>query len=174
MAHNLYSFTLQTVEIATGSPETVVNDATARNPVGAMVKWNGNVYRYVKFDNGSGNVASAAAGVLHWSALAPAADTPLYTATSDQTDALAGVNSVAGIAKGVVTDLYYTFIGVAGLHNATTSAATSAGMKVVGGTTDLTFDLLTAVGTTTYIPYGRVLVTSATTTSSVLLEGLIW
>lgn len=176
MANNLYSFTLQTVQVTTGTPETVVNDLVAQNPLGAIMKWNGNVYRYVKFDNGQGNVASTATGVLHWftGGLDPSATAPLYTVTSDQTDALASINSIAGIGKGVITDAYFTFIGIGGVHSATCPVNTTIGNKMIGSATDLAFATLSDVATTTGIVFGAAMTTVNGGAGNVLLQNLIW
>lgn len=179
MSNNVYSFTLQTAQVTTGTPETVCNDATAQNPLGALIKWGDNVYRYCQYNSGSGTVASAAAGVCHWKTLTIVAGpvtTPVYTVTGDQTDAIATLFSVAGIAKGVVTTLYYSWFGVGGMHSCSVAASTTVGDTMIGSVTDLTFQrIASGVGSATSAGiYGSAYSAVAATVSNVLLQNLIW
>jgi hypothetical protein len=133
-----YFGTVQTCEVSTGDPETV-NDATALNPLGILYRHsNGKLYRYVKFDNGSGNVASAAGGAAYW-LYAPAAG--VYTVTSDESDGVGLANGVAGVFGGVVTDQYYCFVQVGGVVTAakTANTTTTVGWKCMGRAGDITF-----------------------------------
>lgn len=131
----------QTIEISTGNPETV-NDASQKAPLGAIVRYKGKLYRYVLFNNGQGNVASAAGGVAYWFALNPA--TPTFTVTSDETDTIANINGVAGLFGAVITDGNYCFVQVGGTATAKTAASTAAGDHCIGSTTDLTFGRVAA------------------------------
>lgn len=180
MANNLQAFTLQTAQVTTGTPETVCNDATPTNPLGAVMKYNDCVYRYVQSSAGTGTVATAAAGVAHWKTLtigpnAGATTIPVWLVTGDQTDAIGGLSSVAGIYKGVVTTLYYTWIGIGGIHSCTTTTGTAAGDLMIGSVTDLTFGRViggfSAPGTVVYgVAYGA----QSSTVNNVLLQNLIW
>jgi len=96
-------------------------------------------YRLVKFDNGSGNVASAAKGVAHWK------DRSTFTVTSDVTDAESGNNGVAGIFLAAITDGYYCFVQIGGLAQFTTGGGVADGDLVVSKGTDLTGITMDAV-----------------------------
>ena len=178
MSEGLFYGGMQTCEVHNLGP-AYQNDATARNVLGTVIRYDGAYWRYVKFDNGSGNVASAAYGVAHWKTLTmPASGLTdgVFTVTSDQTDALAGLNSVAGIFGGVVTDLYYTFIQISGKVTALVANSTVAGDACIGSATDLYFGRIAANGTVTNVIYGIALSTKNTTTgtSTVLLQSLLW
>lgn len=169
----VYFGSYQTAEVTTGNPATV-NDSTAKNPLGILYRHNGAIWRYVKFDNGQGNVASAAAGVAHWFALSPSAGT--FTVTSDQTDAIGTINTVAGIFGGVVTDGYYCWIQVGGTATAKTAASMGVGDSCVGGATDLTFSRINDTSAVTSVIFATAIGAKNTTaqTNLVLLRGLDW
>jgi hypothetical protein len=144
------------------------NDATAKNPLGTLYRYKGNLYRYVKMYTGQGTVAAAAYGVVHWYALDPTAGT--FTVTSDQTDALAGINSVAGvIGTTAVTNAYYTWIQVAGLVTAFVAGSTAVGDIMIGYATDLYFNRIAADSTITSVPFGVALTAVSSNKSSVIL-----
>jgi hypothetical protein len=129
------------------------NDATAKNPLGTLYRYKGNLYRYVKFDNGSGNVAALAYGVVHWKSLSPSAGT--FTVTSDYTDAIGTVNTVAGVlGTTAVTDGYYTWIHVGGLVTALVTTSTAIGDGMIGFATDLTFGRIAADSEMLTVPFG--------------------
>lgn len=178
MSNEIYSFTIQTVDCSTATPETVVNDTTARNPLGSQMKWKGNIYRYVKFDNGTGNIASAAAGLLYWLTLTPAASTPVYTATSDASDAVISVSGGAGVAKGVVTDLSFTFLATGGTHLCQIAASAVTGDRGYGhATTDLIMTRNAVATACPDIPFGISLETRGATVASqcnMLLLNMVW
>lgn len=70
----------------------------------------GKGYRYVKFDNGSGNVASVAKYICYsFSASSP------YTVTMDITDAVGDTNGVMGVFMAVIADGGYGWIQTRGL-----------------------------------------------------------
>lgn len=162
----------QTVEIppdlTVGGGIASTNDAVAKNPLGTLYRYKGNLYRYVKFDNGSGDVASAAYGVSHWKTLDPSAGT--FTVTSDRTDALLNINGIAGIFGGVVTDGYYTWIQVGGLASVFVAAGTAVGDMQIGGATDLYFAHVDADGTLTSVLFGVALTAVSSNKSSVILR----
>jgi hypothetical protein len=173
MADGLYTFgTLETVEIPQAGPQ-YANDPVAIAPIGVLYRHQGNVYRYVKFDNGADDVAAVAGGVVYWKYLSPT--TGVFTATSDISSAIAsGVNLVAGVLGNVVTDQYYTWIQVGGVVTALTAQGTVAGDMVCYGT-DVTFGRM-AAGAQIDVNYGVALDNQNTTagTNSVLLQNLIW
>jgi hypothetical protein len=126
--------------------------------LGQVIEDSNKVYRLIQFDNGSGDVASAAGGVAHWKTRAS------FIVTSDQTDAQASLNGVAGGFLGVLTDQYYGFIQLGGLQAMTTDTTQSTGTALIASTTDLT---LVATTTNTKgnqliygISYGTVTTTS--------------
>jgi hypothetical protein len=137
------------------------NDATAKNPLGTLYRYKGNVYRYVKFDNGGHNVAALSGGVTFWKALDPSAGT--FTVTSDETDTLANINGVSGIILNAVTDAYFTWIQVGGVALAKSHASQVAGDIAIGATTDLVFGRIAADGTLTSVPYGVAIEALSTT-----------
>lgn len=142
-------FPVQTVHLGRAGTFASFNEATLPigGQLGVTVEDQGKVYRLVKFDNGVGNVASVAGGVVHWK------DRANSVVTSDQTDAQATINSVAGATLGVITDLYYCFIQIGGLQTCLVAAATAVGDAMVGSTTDNTFGR-TASGTAPVgVPY---------------------
>jgi hypothetical protein len=169
----LFTFgTLETVEIPAAGPG-YANHVAAKSPLGVLYRHNGNVYRYVQFDNGTDNVAAVAGGVLYWKSLAPASGT--FIATSDISSAIAaGVNLVAGVAGCVITDQYYSWIQVGGVVTALTEASTAAGDGCCYGT-DNTFGRQ-AAGVFIDANYGVALTARNTTagTNSVLLQNLVW
>jgi hypothetical protein len=176
MSEGLFTFgTLETVEIPYAGPG-VANDAVAKAPLGVLYRHKGNVYRYVLFDNGAGNVAAVVGGVVYWKALDPNNELlPLFTVTSDIESGIAsGVNMVAGVTGVIVTDLHYTWIQVGGVVTALTAASTAAGDGCCHGT-DNTFGRM-AAGSFINQCFGIALTARNTTagTNSVLLQNLIW
>ena len=173
MANERFGLETQTVQISTGDP-TTVNDSVAQNQLGVVILFKGEKYRYVKFDNGAGSVASAANGVAHWKTLTPTTNPPVFTVSSDQDDAVGSVNSVAGIFGGIVTDLFFCFIKISGTTSATVATATTVGDHLTGGTTDLTFDRIAEGAAITDTIYASALTTGTSGTATVLLKNLDW
>jgi hypothetical protein len=173
MADGLYTFgTLETVEIPSSGPG-VANDAVAKAPLGVLYRHQGNVYRYVQFDNGAGNVAAVQYGVVYWKTLSPSEGS--FVVTSDISSAIgSGKNLVAGVTGAVITDQYYTWIQVGGVCTALTAESTVAGDACVYGT-DNTFGR-DAAGSVADQAYGIALDTRHFTngTNTVLLQNLIW
>jgi hypothetical protein len=153
------------------------NDAVQKAPLGILYRHKGNVYRYVLFDNGAGGqqtaVACQAGGVLHWEALDPA--NGIFTATSAYAAAL-GKSCIAGLALNVVTNGYYTWIQVGGVHLlAKVDTSNAAGDVMIYSATDLTFGRCAADAAVTAIPYGVALAVDAPSGyGPVLLMNLIW
>lgn len=144
------------------------NDPTAKNPLGTLYRFKGNMYRYVKFDNGSGDAAAVAYGVVHWKSLDPSAGT--FTVTSDATDQLAGINCVAGVlGTTVVTDGYYTWIQVGGLVTVLVAGGTAVGDIMIGYATDLYFNRVAADSEIVSVPFGVALTAVSSNKSSVIL-----
>jgi len=183
MVDGLFAFgSLETVEIPKAGPGSA-NDATALAPLGILLRHNGKVFRYVKFDDGTDNIAAVNLAVVYWKTLTmPDSDNGIagvFTVTSDISSAIAsGVNNVAGVLGCVVTDGYYTWIQVGGVCDALTAASTAAGDGCVHGT-DKTFGRAVA-GSFVNQAFGIALdarVTAAGTASGsnrVLLQNLVW
>jgi hypothetical protein len=186
MADGLFTFDRkEIVEIPTNGPE-YANDSTALNPLGCLMRYLGNTYRYVKHSPGTA-VATVAGGVAYWAALAPASGT--FTVSSDYTDSIAGTNGVAGFygrhldadasTYVPVTSGYYTWIQVGGVVAAYFKDSSPAlGAKAFGySTTDLMLDYVTVSATTTSHPIGIVISAEIATRTgyfSTRLENLDW
>lgn len=175
MADGLYTFgTLETVEVPSSGPG-VANDATAKAPLGVMVKYEGNLYRYVYHYPGTA-VATAAGAVAYWKSLDPAAGT--FTVSSDQTDSIAGINAVAGLYGCVVTSQYYTWIQVGGVNSAAlmVDGSMAAGAKCIGHTTDTKFGYVDAGTDNSDVVFGIVIGSIDITNykAAVLLQNLAW
>tara|TARA_R110000868_G_scaffold255919_8_gene512595 strand:+ start:105 stop:638 length:534 start_codon:yes stop_codon:yes gene_type:complete len=128
--------------------------------LGSVFEKNGKVYRMVKFDNGSA-VAAAAGGVAHWKTRAD------YVVTSDQTDAEASLNSVAGGFLMIVTDLYYCFVQIGGVQAVITDTTATAGTALIASTTDLTLVATTTNTKGNQLIYGISYGTNTTTSANV-------
>jgi hypothetical protein len=172
--------TAQTAEVPSTPGDA--NHATPKSPLGSLYRENGKVWRYVQFDNGSGNVAAAAYGVVHWKTLVPASGS--FVVTSEYSSGI-GKNLVAGVIHSVVTDQYYTWIQVGGISTAqmlfTTLtgdpvAAAVAGCKCYYSSTDLKFNLIEAATSPQAVVFGVLTAAGNKTagTGSVLLQNLDW
>ena len=83
-----------------------------------------NEFVYAKFDNGQGNVASAAGAAAYWK------DKVNGTVTSDKTDNQLGAavpSGVAGIFQGIVTDGYFVWLAVTGPYTVSLASGDSNG-----------------------------------------------
>lgn len=174
MADGLYTFgTQEIVEVPSTGPQ-YANDATAKAPLGILYRHQGNVYRYVQFDDGSDAVAAAAGSVAYWKTLAPTSGS--FIVTCDVSSAIGtGKNMCAGVLGCVVTDQYYTWAQVAGVVSAKTAASFVAGDKAIYGA-DGAFARIAAGGANTDVIFAVALGTRNTTTSltSVLLHNMAW
>lgn len=135
-------FPVQGIHLGKEGTLAALNVAALNIPgqLGLVTEDAGKVYRIVQFDNGSGNVAAIVGGVVHWK------DREAFVVTSDQTDAQATINSVAGGTQVIATDQYYTAIQIGGRQSVKVAASTAVGDAMVGSTTDNTF-ARTASGT---------------------------
>lgn len=138
-------FPVQNMHLGSGGTFAGFNESTLNNggagpwlgQLGQVIEDGGKVYRLVQHDKGSGSVASAAGGAAHWKTRAS------FIVTSDQTDAQASLNSVAGGYLGVVTDQFYCFIQIGGVQAVTVNTTASAGTALTATTTDLTLVAIT-------------------------------
>lgn len=148
-------------DLSVGGGIANTNDATAKNPLGTLYRYKGNLYRYVKFDNGGDNVAALANGVVHWRALDPSKGT--FTVTSDYSGGIANINAVAGVILNAVTDLYHTWVQVGGVALVKTHASAVAGDVLIGASTDLVGGYIAADGNVTSVLFGVHLEATAAT-----------
>lgn len=128
--------------------------------LGQVVEDNGKVYRLVQFDNGVGNVASVAGGAAHWKTRAS------FIVTSDQTDAQATVNGIAGGFLGVVTDQYYCYVQIGGVQAVVVDTTCAAGAVLTGTTTDLTLVAITTNTLGNQVQWGVSYGTNTTTSAN--------
>lgn len=162
----------QVAEFPQAGPQAA-NDSVALNVPGRVIQYAGKKYRYVQFDNGSGNVAAVVGGVVYWKTLTP--ETGVFVVTTDETDSLGGINAVAGVIGAVVTDQYYTWIQVGGIAEPLVNASTVAGDKMIGYATDKLFNRIAAGGAVTDVVFGVALDAYDTAgTARVLLQNLEW
>lgn len=114
--------------------DTTGNGASPQQGLlGGVVENQGKCYRLVQFSTGTGTVASTVGGAVHWKTRASS------LVTSDQTDAEASLNSVAGGALTAgITTLYYCWIQMGGVQAVVTDTTASAGTALIATTTDLT------------------------------------
>lgn len=129
--------------------------------LGQIFEDNGKVYRLVQFDNGTGNVAAVAGGAAHWKTRAS------YIVTSDQTDAEASLNSVAGAFLMALTDQYYGFVQMGGVQACVTDTTASAGTALIATTTDQTLVATTTNTKGNQLIYGISYGTNTTTSANV-------
>jgi hypothetical protein len=90
-----------------------LNDPAPRVAPGALQCFNGNWYRYVKFDNGAANVATTSGHPAFWKTKST------FLVSSDKTDCQHGASNASGacgVFLGVVTDGYYTWVQLTGIH----------------------------------------------------------
>jgi hypothetical protein len=95
-------------------------DTVQEFPVHTIREEDGKTYRYVKFDNGAGNVAAVAGNLCYWTATSG-------TVTSDESDS----SIPAGIFMAVLTDGSWGWIqtrGLATVNNEGTDIALGAAM----------------------------------------------
>jgi hypothetical protein len=122
-------------------------DATPRFPVGIIAEdpETGFRYRYMKFDNGVGNVAAVSGNFAYVLAVSGASAGQSTTVTMDLTDC-AGVG--AGVFQSVPADGDYCWLqisGIATLTTALTAGADGNALTPVGAGADGTLDVSAAV-----------------------------
>ncbi len=115
-------------------------DAEAQNPIGSTILWNGAVYRYVKFDGGSGPANSVVGGPAFAVAITAAATStavPIFTVTADQTDSIIGQTPVGvfgAIINGTTYDNYFTYIQIGGIAQCVVPGSIEEDMVIGSGT----------------------------------------
>ena len=90
-----------------------LNDPLPKTQPGALQFHNGSWYRYVQFNNGVGNVATTSGHPAFWM------DRAAGAVTSDKTSCQHGATAASGacgVFLGVVTDGYYTWVQLTGIH----------------------------------------------------------
>ncbi len=114
-------------DLVYGSDDALTTTYTAQKfPLHTKREEDGKVYRFVKFDNGSGNVASVAGNLAYWTATTG-------QVTSDESDS----SVPAGIFQAVIADASYGWIqtsGPATVNNEGTDIA--LGAQIIASTTD--------------------------------------
>lgn len=145
---------------ALGIPSDVEAGRDDKDPLfvnGDFVWIGARQYRYVKFDNGTDNIAAEAGGSSYWLGYSQVADPTEMNmiATSDYSSGLAITSCVAGVFMNVVTNGYHTFIQTKG-YNLAVQVATGAvaGDVLVGDNVDLVFGKITPGSNLTEIPQG--------------------
>jgi hypothetical protein len=184
MAGERFGLSPQTTQISTGDPRTVnegeifrespglPSPGVAPGVLGAIVRFDGNLYRYCLHNEGAGAVATVAGGVAHWFALDP--ETGLYTVTSDQTNSLGTINAVAGVYGSVITNGNFCYVQVGGVVTANTAASTVAGDLCIGSTTDLGFGRIASGVAPTGVVYGKAIAARVSNQNPMILSNLDW
>ena len=134
---NIAGINLTNVRASTEGPEFAVGT------VGST--YDGKQYKYVKFNNGVGNVASVAGNVAYYYAVSGASAGETTEVTMDVTDS-GGVG--AGVFQAVIADGGYGWLqtrGVATLTTALTAGADGNALTAVGAVADGTLDVSAAV-----------------------------
>ena len=134
---NIAGIKLTNVRTSTEGPEFAVGT------VGST--YDGKQYKYVKFNNGAGNVASVAGNVAYYYAVSGASAGETTEVTMDVTDS-GGVG--AGVFQAVIADGGYGWLqtrGVATLTTALTAGADGNALTAVGAGADGTLDVSAAV-----------------------------
>ena len=134
---NIAGINLTNVRTSTEGPEFAVGT------VGST--YDGKQYKYVKFNNGVGNVASVAGNVAYYYAVSGASAGETTEVTMDVTDS-GGVG--AGVFQAVIADGGYGWLqtrGVATLTTALTAGADGNALTAVGAGADGTLDVSAAV-----------------------------
>lgn len=126
--------------------DLTANDENPQFALGTIYETrDGKRYRYVKFDNGAGNVAAVAGNFAYVYAVSGASAGQTTTVTMDLTDC-AGVG--AGVFQAVLTDQYHGWVQIAGyatLTTALTAGADGNALTPVGAGADGTLDVSAAV-----------------------------
>lgn len=113
------SFRTVNVSALGGDGTVASGTGPAFGSLGQIFEDNGRVWRLVKFDNGTGDVAAIDGGVLYWK------DKSAFTVTSDASDSECLANGVAGGCHVVAVDLNYIFIQIGGDQAAVVAAASA-------------------------------------------------
>lgn len=165
-----------TPTVPTSGPSAVL-DSTPQMPIGCTFLWNGNVYRYVKFDGGTGSVATAI-GAPAWPVaitLATSTTQPVFTVTADQTDSIMGQTPCGvflAVINGTTYDNYYICIQVGGKALCYVPAGVEED-AVIGSSTDGQFGRIAAGSNITRTQVGiRLEGASASTLSPVWLMNM--
>lgn len=134
---NIAGINLTNVRTSTEGPEFAVGTVGSTS--------DGKQYKYVKFNNGVGNVASVAGNVAYYYAVSGASAGETTEVTMDVTDS-GGVG--AGVFQAVIADGGYGWLqtrGVATLATALTAGADGNALTAVGAGADGTLDVSAAV-----------------------------
>lgn len=141
--------------------DDLVTDVNTKQlyPLGTRREEDGNIYRYVRFDNGAGNVAAAAGAVCYRGITSVTTSGHFWRVTSDVSDVDAAF--AAGIFVSVIADAGYGWIQTKGYY-ATVKKQTGSGNGWVKGDVLLALPSSTADGKA-----GRWITTATITTAPV-------
>jgi hypothetical protein len=160
-------------DLSVGGGIANTNDAVQKAPLGTLLRFKGQVYRYVKVDAVS--VAAAANGVVYWHELdlSDEGKFEVCTAYALRMGATNGWNLIAGILGCAVTHGHYTWIQVGGVADCLVDRATDVGDLMIYSTTDLTFGRDAADANSTAIPFGVALEEDLAGVAAVLLHNMM-
>lgn len=115
------------------------NSPTPLEPLGSIRREGKKTYKYVQFDNGTGNVAAVAGNVCYYTIAGHAAN----QVCSDLSDCVVA----AGVFQAALTDQYYGWIQIRGPATLTTAltAGADGNALTMTGATDGTLDVSAAV-----------------------------
>ncbi len=153
-------------------------DATAKNPIGGLIRRNGQLLRYVKFSAGTGTVVPLAGAPAYAKAFTPGATAtaiPVFTVTADQSDSVMGLQPV-GVFMEFTTapaDTNYIWIIVGGKANCLSLGAI-AGDVLIGSASDNQFAKIGDGSALTNVVVARVCGTSSGGLSPSLLMAMDW
>ena len=130
------------------------NDATAKNPLGTLYRYKGNLYRYVKFVKQTNSNAASEGVVVNWHTTQFDPRAGKFSVTGDNTYVLGGLNTVAGVFTCAVTDGYYTWMQVGGRATAIVVTGTVHGDVLIGqANDDQEFNMIAADSEITSVPF---------------------
>lgn len=157
------TFLLQHLHLGQAGNVRTFNESTLNNggagpwlgQLGQVFEVDNKFFRLVKFDNGTGNVASIDGGVAYWLTKSS------WTVTTDASDAEGLANGVAGGFHAVITDGNYCFIQIGGDQAAVQVAASTVnGDHMTGHASTDNILTRTAAGTA---PVNKLVATALTT-----------
>lgn len=132
--------------------------------VGQYREEDGKGYRYVKSVQGSGSVAAVAKNLCYQNSA-----TDPYSVTADETDRIAGLNSVAGVYMAVIATGGWGWIQTRGVVTLLNVGTPSAGDALIQSTTDGRCGTVAANTAPTNKLVGFALTTASANTSTAFL-----
>lgn len=162
-------------QITTGDPNTV-NDSKAKAPIGGKIRWNNQVWRYVKYKATITAVAGAPAYAQTFTPGATASAAPVVTVSGAHADSVAGLQvfGVFGQFTTAPTDGYFIYVLVGGVGPVVSTGVAAVGDVLIGSATDSQFAKISDGGTLTNIPAARVVGASSAGLCPALLMNMDW